>query len=108
MAEADAGKLDSLLRGQGGRRIGAAGGSYGGGMSMALGALKDRKMLLDYSLVPWSDAMLAELGDELRPFAVGKGTIRFPADEPIPLELVTRIVEVRNREVADELRAAQG
>lgn len=61
-----------------------------------------------YSLFPWSDAMLAELGDELRPFAVGKGTIRFPADEPIPLELVTRIVEVRNREVADELRAAQG
>jgi hypothetical protein len=35
-------------------RIGATGGSYGGGMSMALGALKNRKMLLDYSLVPWT------------------------------------------------------
>ena len=34
-----------------------------------------------YSLFPWSDEMLAELGDELRPFAVGKGTIRFPADD---------------------------
>ena len=55
-----------------------------------------------YSIFPWSDAMLAELGDELRPYAVGKGTLRFPADRPIPLGLVTRIVEVRLREVDDE------
>ena len=61
-----------------------------------------------YSLFAWSDAMLAELGDALRPYAVGKGTIRFPADEPIPIELVARIVEFRNGEVAAELRAAQG
>jgi uncharacterized protein YdhG (YjbR/CyaY superfamily) len=55
-----------------------------------------------YSLFPWSDPMLAELGEELKPYAVGKGTIRFPADEPIPLELVTRVVEIRNREVATD------
>jgi uncharacterized protein YdhG (YjbR/CyaY superfamily) len=55
-----------------------------------------------YSLFPWSDDMAAELGEALKPYAVGKGTIRFPADEPIPLELVTRIVEFRNREVARE------
>ena len=55
-----------------------------------------------YSLFPWSDAMVDELGEALRPYAVGKGTIRFPADEPIPVELVTRIVEIRNREVARE------
>ena len=36
------------------QRIGATGGSYGGGMSMALGALKNRKMLPDSSLVPWT------------------------------------------------------
>jgi hypothetical protein len=35
------------------RRIGAIGGSYGGGMSMALGALKNRKVLPDGRLVPW-------------------------------------------------------
>lgn len=52
-----------------------------------------------YSLFPWSDAMLAELGDDLRPYAVGKGTIRFPADRPIPYDLVRRIVAIRNREV---------
>jgi hypothetical protein len=42
--------------------------------------------------------MVAELGDELQPYAVGKGTLRFPADEPIPLDLVTRIVTIRRRE----------
>jgi uncharacterized protein YdhG (YjbR/CyaY superfamily) len=55
-----------------------------------------------YSLFPWSDAMLEQLGEALRPYAVGKGTIRFPADEPIPVELVATIVEIRNREVAAE------
>ena len=52
-----------------------------------------------YSLFPWSDAMVEDLGEALRPYAVGKGTIRFPADAPIPLELITRIVEIRLREV---------
>ncbi len=33
--------------------IAATGGSYGGGMSMALGALRNRKMLPDGSLVAW-------------------------------------------------------
>ena len=51
-----------------------------------------------YSLFPWSDAMVAELGDALQPYAVGKGTIRFPVDAPIPLDLVTRIVAIRRRE----------
>ncbi len=43
--------------------IGATGGSYGGGMSMALGALRDRKMIggedpnpVDGTLVPWVSA----------------------------------------------------
>ncbi len=34
-------------------QIGAIGGSYGGGMSMALASLKDRKMLPNGSLVSW-------------------------------------------------------
>ena len=40
------------------QRIGATGGSYGGGLSMALGALKDRKMVQegDGTLVPWVSA----------------------------------------------------
>ena len=34
-------------------RIGASGGSYGGGMSLALAALRNRTVLPDGSLVPW-------------------------------------------------------
>ncbi|HSK93091.1 MAG TPA: DUF1801 domain-containing protein [Candidatus Angelobacter sp.] len=55
-----------------------------------------------YSLFPWSEAMLGELGDELQPHAVGRGTIRFPADQPIPLQLVTRVVQFRLRELDAE------
>ena len=51
-----------------------------------------------YSLFPWTDEMVEELGDAIRPYAVGKGTLRFPADEQIPLDLVRRIIEIRLRE----------
>ena len=53
------------------------------------------------SLFPWTDGMVEELGEELKPYAVGKGTLRFPADEPIPLDLVRRIIEIRLREFAE-------
>ncbi|HVV88894.1 MAG TPA: acetylxylan esterase, partial [Solirubrobacterales bacterium] len=36
------------------QRIGATGASYGGGISMALAALRNRTMLADGSLVPWT------------------------------------------------------
>lgn len=48
-----------------------------------------------YSLFPASGAVIEALGDELTRYLAGMGTIRFPADEPIPLALVTRIVKVR-------------
>jgi hypothetical protein len=35
-------------------KLGAAGGSYGGGLSMALAALRDRTMMPDGSLAPWT------------------------------------------------------
>ncbi len=44
---ADAGLID-------GQRVGALGGSYGGGLSLALGALKDRVMMPDGHLAPWT------------------------------------------------------
>ena len=51
-----------------------------------------------YSLFPSTDAMEKELGDELRPYLAGKGTLRFAADQPLPAELIRRIVEIRRRE----------
>ncbi len=53
-----------------------------------------------YSLFPASDAVIAALGPALTPFLSGKGTIRFPADRPIPLDIVRQIVEVRLAENA--------
>jgi dienelactone hydrolase len=37
-----------------GQRVGALGGSYGGGLSLQLATLNDRTMLPDGSLVPWT------------------------------------------------------
>ena len=53
-----------------------------------------------YSLFPASDAVIEALGDELTPYLVGKGTIRFPASRPIPAALVAKVVKVRFAENA--------
>ena len=56
------------------------------------------------SLYPASEAVQQELGDELAPYLSGKGTLRFPADAPIPATLVRRIVEIRLRETEGSRR----
>jgi uncharacterized protein YdhG (YjbR/CyaY superfamily) len=48
-----------------------------------------------YSLFPASGEVVAALGAELVPYLAGRGTIQFPASQPIPLDLVRRIVEIR-------------
>lgn len=52
-----------------------------------------------YSLFPFTEEMVAAFGDELAPYLAGKGTIRFPADQPIPEDLVTRLVAIRVAEL---------
>jgi uncharacterized protein YdhG (YjbR/CyaY superfamily) len=54
-----------------------------------------------YSLFPASEAVVAALGAELTPYLAGKGTIQFPADRPIPVDTLARIVEVRVAENAE-------
>lgn len=53
-----------------------------------------------YSLFPASDEVVQRLGAEIEPYLAGKGTIRFPASRPIPVSLVTRIIEIRVAENA--------
>jgi len=53
-----------------------------------------------YSLFPASGAVIEALGAELTPYLSGKGTIRFPADQPIPTDIVRRVVEIRVAEDA--------
>jgi len=58
------------------------------------------------SLFPASEAVVAALGEDLTPYLAGKGTIRFPAKAPLPLPLITRIIQTRVREER-EARAAK-
>lgn len=58
-----------------------------------------------YSLFPASAAVVEAIGDELAPYLAGRGTIQFRAGEPIPTDLVRRIVEVRVAE--NDARAAE-
>jgi uncharacterized protein YdhG (YjbR/CyaY superfamily) len=54
-----------------------------------------------YSLFPWNPFVIAEVGEAaLAPYMAGKGTIQFPIDRPVPLDLVRRVVEARVRQLA--------
>jgi uncharacterized protein YdhG (YjbR/CyaY superfamily) len=52
------------------------------------------------SLFPASGAVMEVLGEELKPYFSGKGTLRFTADKPIPAALVRKIVKTRIEENA--------
>jgi uncharacterized protein YdhG (YjbR/CyaY superfamily) len=69
--------------------------TQGGQFLVSFGAYKAH-----YSLFPASGAVIEAIGDELKPYLTGKGTICFRADARIPLALVTRIVTVRLAELA--------
>jgi uncharacterized protein YdhG (YjbR/CyaY superfamily) len=55
-----------------------------------------------YSLFPSSDPVIDALGDRITPYLAGKGTIRFPADKPLPLDLIAEIVRIRVEEIVAE------
>ena len=38
------------------------------------------------------------LKKELAPYATGKGTVQFPLDKPIPVDVITKIVKYRSKE----------
>lgn len=69
--------------------------SHGGQFLVSFAAYKKH-----YSLFPASEAVVVALGDELTQYLAGKGTIQFPADRPIPIATVRRIIEVRVAENA--------
>ncbi|HEY7131801.1 MAG TPA: DUF1801 domain-containing protein [Candidatus Limnocylindrales bacterium] len=48
-----------------------------------------------YSLFPASHGVVTGLGDEIAPYLAGKGTIRFPASRPIPVDTVRKVIEIR-------------
>jgi uncharacterized protein YdhG (YjbR/CyaY superfamily) len=54
-----------------------------------------------YSLYPASQGVVAAFKDELAPYEISKGTIRFPLSQPVPVKLIGRIAKFRAKEVAE-------
>jgi uncharacterized protein YdhG (YjbR/CyaY superfamily) len=75
--------------------------SHGGQFLVSFDAYKKH-----YSLFPASELVIQELGARLTPHLAGRGTIQFQRDQPLPLEMITRIVEIRYAENAAQ--AAKG
>ena len=48
---------------------------------------------------------ISEFSEDLSKYAGDKGSVRFPMDEPMPLELITRIVQYRTLENIHNARA---
>lgn len=53
-----------------------------------------------YSLYPAGDRLVAAFKDELAPYKISKGTIRFPLGKPVPAKLIARIAKFRATEIA--------
>ena len=58
-----------------------------------------------YSLYPATDRVVAAFKDDLAPYEVDKGTIRFPLSQPVPVTLIERIAKLRAKEVAGQRKA---
>lgn len=74
-------------------------------LSYRMPAFRYKRVLLWYaafsdhcSLFPTA-SVIEKLGQELKAYAVSKGTIQFPTDKPLPLPLLKKIVKARLRDV---------
>ena|SRR2546425_11278947 len=54
---------------------------------------------LHYSLYPANERVVAAFKDELAPYEVDKGTIRFPLSEAVPVKLIGRIASSARRKL---------
>ncbi len=58
-----------------------------------------------YSLYPATDHLVAAFKDDLAPYKVKKGTIRFPLSRPVPVRLIERIAKFLAKEGAERAGA---
>jgi uncharacterized protein YdhG (YjbR/CyaY superfamily) len=58
-----------------------------------------------FSLYPAGERLVAAFKDELAPYEISKGTIRFPISEPVPVKLIGRIAKFRAQEAAGREKA---
>lgn len=59
-----------------------------------------------YSLFAASGSFFATLQDELRGYKLRKGTVQFPLDKPVPVQLISRIAKLRAEGIAGSAKAA--
>ena len=57
-----------------------------------------------YSIYPATDHLVAALKDDLAPYKVTKGTIRFSLSQPVPVKLIKRIAKFRAKEATELVR----
>jgi uncharacterized protein YdhG (YjbR/CyaY superfamily) len=58
-----------------------------------------------FSLYPASANLVAVFKDDIAPYVVNKGTIRFPLSQPVPVKLIGRMAKYRAREIAARVQA---
>ena len=61
-----------------------------------------------YSLYPSTRDLVAAFKDDLAPYEVEKGTIRFPLSGRVPARLIARIAKFRAREVVEREKVKAG
>ena len=54
---------------------------------------------------PFSAAVVASVADDLGGFALSKGTVRFSVEQPIPADVIDRMILARRDEIDAALRA---
>jgi uncharacterized protein YdhG (YjbR/CyaY superfamily) len=80
-------------------------------ISYKIPAFKHKKVLVWYaafanhcSLFPTA-AVIEDFQDELKGYSTSKGTIHFPLDKPMPLELIKNLVRARVAQSGEKKRA---
>jgi uncharacterized protein YdhG (YjbR/CyaY superfamily) len=58
-----------------------------------------------FSLYPATAPLVAAFREELAPYELSKGTIRFPLSQPVPVKLIERIAKFRAKENAERKKA---
>jgi uncharacterized protein YdhG (YjbR/CyaY superfamily) len=58
-----------------------------------------------YSLYPAGDRLVDKFKDELAPYEISRGTIRFPLSQPVPVKLIANIAKFRAKEAAERSTA---
>jgi uncharacterized protein YdhG (YjbR/CyaY superfamily) len=58
-----------------------------------------------YSLYPATDRVVETFKDDLAPYKMSRGTIRFPLSKPAPVKLIAGIARLRAKEVVEDAKA---